>query len=75
MHFAGMLGGVSTFSKLRSPVVTQPAGIEDEVIGEISGIKMRGFIDRWADDGEFIFLTIKLERHHRLATQNQSSFS
>ena len=48
---------IENLFRIEDPLQTFPSGIEDEVIGEISGVKMRGFIDRWADNGEEISIS------------------
>lgn len=42
---------------VEDPTKIIPNGIEDELNGSISGVQMRGFIDRWVLDGETLIIS------------------
>ena len=46
---------------IEDPAETQPSGMEEQVQGEIAGVKLKGFIDRYAksEDGSIIISDYK----------------
>lgn len=43
--------------KIEDPMVVEPSGLEHELNGQIAGVQMKGFIDRYSYDGEKITIS------------------